>query len=390
MGRVVKWGLLFALLTVIAAVVAAPQFCKRLAVASVYGASDAPLWFYKPRRQIEGEPSPGMPHQSAADQQIDPAALQAAAEYAESHHSRALIVSRRSHLVLEKYWDGAEGRELDNSGDFSRVLTAVMLGIAIGESKIGSVDEPAANYIKEWQGDARKRIRIQDLAQMASGLKPPRFGAAYVRLSSHILDHEVDQPLEVAPGERWLRQNIDPQMLALVIERATAQPFARYVSENLWKRVGASDAFFWQDRAGGVSHADCCMLARPADWMRLAEVLANDGVYLGDEIVRPGWIKQMLTPARANANYGFQVSLHETSGEPITVRDMFSVDGGRYRLWISPSLQLAILRIGGGRDGEDWSDTRIPNLVIRGLRDYVPPAQSPSQTIDPKLYAPGH
>jgi hypothetical protein len=132
------------------------------------------------------------------------------------------------------------------------------------------------------------------------------------------------------------------------------------------------------------------MLARPADWMRLAEVLANDGVYLGDEIVRPGWIKQMLTPARANANYGFQVSLHETSGEPITVRDMFSVDGGRYRLWISPSLQLAILRIGGGRDGEDWSDTRIPNLVIRGLRDYVPPAQSASQTIDPKLYAPGH
>jgi hypothetical protein len=69
---------------------------------------------------------------------------------------------------------------------------------------------------------------------------------------------------------------------------------------------------------------------------------------------------------------------------------MFSVDGGRYRLWISPGLQLAILRIGGGRDGEDWSDTRIPNLVIRGLRDYVPPAQSPSQTIDPKLYAPGH
>jgi CubicO group peptidase (beta-lactamase class C family) len=391
MARALKWGLLVVLLAVIAAVAVAPQFWKRWPVAAIYGSTDAPLWFYRPRELIAGAPASGMPHESAEDQQIEPSALQAAAEYAEQHRSRALIVSRRSHLVLEKYWDGVEGRTLDNSGNLSRVLTTVMLGVAIGESKIGSVDEPAANYIKEWRADDRKRIRIRDLAQMSSGLKASRFGDSEGRLQSDILARHLAQPVDATPGERWLRQNIDPQMLALVIERATAQPYARYVSENLWKRIGAGDAYFWQDRAGGTAHADCCMLARPGDWMRVAEVLANDGVYLGEEILRPGWIKQMLTPAKANANYGFQVWLHDVSAaEPIAVDDMFFVDDGRYRLWISPRLRLAILRIGGGRDGKDWSDTRIPNLIIRGLRDYAPPAVAPSQKIDPNLYAPGH
>src|SRR6186713_1536651 len=106
MERTSKWGLLIALLALLAllaTIAIAPQFWKRLAVVSIYSAEDAPLWFYKPREKIAGAPTPGMPHQSAEDQQIDPAALRAAADYAEQHGSRALIVSRRSHLVLEKY-----------------------------------------------------------------------------------------------------------------------------------------------------------------------------------------------------------------------------------------------------------------------------------------------
>jgi hypothetical protein len=122
--------------------------------------------------------------------------------------------------------------------------------------------------------------------------------------------------------------------------------------------------------------------------MRVAEVLANDGVYLGEEIMRPGWVKQMLTPAAGNHNYGFHVWLREPTGEPLLARDMFFLDGGRYRLWISPSLHLAILRIGGGQDGSDWSNSHIPNLILRGLRDVSPAAAKPSSLIDPKLYAP--
>lgn len=416
LARVLKWVVVAVVLAAVVAALAAPQFCKRLLAASIYGLDDAPLWVYKPRLKIAGASSAGMPHVSAEDQQIDPAALKLAAEYAEAHGSRALIVSRRSHLVMELYWDGADGRVLASSGDLSQALTAVMLGIAIGESKIGSVDEPAANYIKEWQSDSRNRIRIRDLAQMSSGLQPLAYGDTRERLFADTRTRDLSRPLEGTPGERWVRQNIDPQMLALVIERATGEPYARYVSDRLWKRLGASDAYFWEDRQGGAPHADCCMLARPGDWMRLAEVLANDGVYLGDEIVRPGWVNQMFTPAKGNPRYGFNVWLNGTSlrtaasaaseadgnsggagsrvgytGESISVSDMIFINGGRLRLWVSPSLRLSILRIGGGRDGKDLSDSRIPNLIVSGLRDYRPPTPSAAEKkIDPSLYAPGH
>jgi CubicO group peptidase (beta-lactamase class C family) len=388
MARVIKWSLLILLLALIAATAVAPQFAKRAAVAVFYGSDDAPLWFYNPRIKVPGAPSAGPPHESPEDQQINPAVLQAAADYAQAHGSRALIVSRRSHLVLEKTWERTGGRAVDNSGTLSQTIAALMTGIALGEAKIGSLDEPAANYIKEWQADARRAIRIRDLLQMTSGFEPARFGERITRLSANILDRDMARRLASTPGEYRVRQNIDPQMLALVIERATGRPYRLYVSEMLWKRLGASDAYLWLDADDGTPHADCCMLARPGDWMRVAEVLANDGVYLGEEIVRPGWIKQMLTPAHCNRHYGLHMGPPEPADEPLAAHDMCFIDGGRYRLWISPSLHLAILRIGDGADRSDWSNSHIPNLIVGGLRDVAPAAAQPAKPIDPSLYAP--
>lgn len=141
------------------------------------------------------------------------------------------------------------------------------------------------------------------------------------------------------------------------------------------------------------------MLARQGDWIRLAEVLVNDGVYLGHEIVRPGWVRQMLTPAAGNANFGFQVVLGTPwprqlpgaqGAEPFAANDVFSLHGsGKDRLWLVPSLRIAVLRTGRGAQREDWDDSRIPNLVIRGVRDFAP-AVSGGGTPDPSMFVPNH
>jgi hypothetical protein len=288
-------------------------------VASIIVFLSTSQWLHPPRVKITGAPASGPPHVSPELQDFDSAALAAAADAARQLGTRALIVSRRSHIVLEKYWNDTAPRMLTDSGTFSAPLSAVMLGIAMSESKIGSLDEPASNY------------------------------------------------LPGAPVQTLIR-DLDPQTLTQVIERATGQPYAQYVSEKLWKRIGASDAYLSRDR----------VLAYPADWMRLAEVLANDGVYLGEEILRPGWVKKMQ-----------QVRL-STRAQDFAVPDIFVLDGGTQRLWISPSLKLSILQIGGKNNGADWSDTRIPNLIINSLKDYQPPAAAPTRTTNPADYAPGH
>jgi CubicO group peptidase (beta-lactamase class C family) len=132
----------------------------------------------------------------------------------------------------------------------------------------------------------------------------------------------------------------------------------------------------WLDHPGGAAHADRGFFARQGDWLRIAELLLQNGNYQGDEVIVPRWVPELLLPARSNSNYGAYIRRgdHTPPGvTPYVTDDVFLVSGGGNRLWLVPSLQLAILRTGASSD-PDWDDGRIPNFIIRGAHDFVPPA----------------
>jgi CubicO group peptidase (beta-lactamase class C family) len=202
-------------------------------------------------------------------------------------------------------------------------------------------------------------------------------------------------------------RDVDTQMLALLLERATGQRYAEWLSSRLWKPLGAGDAWLWLDRPGGTAHAQCCLVARQGDWLRVAELLLSDGQYQGSRILPAGWVGAMRTSARGNRNYGFQVWLGAPyaaqraysplpgaptshSEEAYAADDVMFLDGyGKYRLWVVPSLGLAILRTGTDpADRADWDDSRIPNLIIRGVSDR--PQSVPGAHVDLSKIVPGH
>jgi CubicO group peptidase (beta-lactamase class C family) len=193
-----------------------------------------------------------------------------------------------------------------------------------------------------------------------------------------VLATALAEPLANKPGSVLLEQAADPQLLALVIEHATGMRYAEFVSEAVWRPIGAGDAWLWLDRPGGTAHADCCMLARQGDWVRIAELLVKDGNYRGEEVIRPGWIARMRGKASAPA------------AEPYAANDLFVVAGnGGNRIWVVPSMHLAIVRMGRlTRHASDWDDSRIPNLIIRSARDYLPPQARPGADIS--KIVPGH
>jgi CubicO group peptidase (beta-lactamase class C family) len=135
------------------------------------------------------------------------------------------------------------------------------------------------------------------------------------------------------------------------------------------------------------------MLAHQGDWIRVGQLLLRDGNYRGDEVMRPGWITLMRTPAQSDPHYGAYVRVRWTPApgqEALATRDLFAVEGeGGNRLWLVPSLQIAILCTGPahGRDAA-WDDARLPNLVIRAARDALPPAAQPGA--DVSALVPGH
>ncbi len=394
-------GKLLALALAAAAVVVVarePVFWKRYFLA-VSGNSGPSSSLYQPRERVAGGNQPTAPRVDPQLESLDPRGLEAAASYAGERDSSALIVSRHEHIVFERYWHGTAFDTLEDGQSFARVVAALAVGAALGERKIHWPDEPIGYFIPSWHDDPRGAITISQLLKMSSGLRAPEpslspWGAS-VRgsLGPDVLAAALAEPLAARPGTVWLEQSADPQLVATVIERATGMRYAQFVSEALWRPIGASDAWLWLDRPGGTAHADCCMLAQQGDWIRIAELLVKDGNYRGEEVIRPGWIARMLVPAAGNATYGSYVRLGKASSagtEPYATEDLFVVEGtGGNRIWVVPSMHLAILRMGRlRRRASDWDDTRIPNLIIRSARDYLPPQVRPGADIS--KIVPGH
>jgi hypothetical protein len=379
-------------------VVREPVFWKRYFLA-LRGSSGPSFQLYEPRERIAGGNEPPAPRVSPELESLDRKALESAASYAGEWDSSALIVSRHEHIVFEKYWYGTGFDTVEDGQSFARIVAALAAGAALSLRHIHWPDEPVGDFISEWRADPRGAITVSQLLKMSSGLRSPTPSlnpwSASVRraLGPDILAAAFAEPLVSKPGDVWVEQSVDPQLLALVIERATGMRYAQFVSQELWRRIGAGDAWLWLDRAGGTAHADCCMLARQGDWIRLAELLIKDGNYRGEEVIRPGWIARMLVPAKGNGRYGSYVRLGKTNPdgvEPYAVGDVFVVEGNAgNRLWLVPSMQLTILRMGRlPRNAAAWDDSRIPNLIIRGARDYQPPQPRPG--LDINNIVPGH
>jgi CubicO group peptidase (beta-lactamase class C family) len=334
------------------------------------------------REVIAGGNSPPAPRVAPEAEQLDPASLEAAARYAGAHRSLALIVSRHDHIVFERYWAGTAFDTPADAQSFTRLLAALAAGAAFSHRLIGWPDEPVGAFVGEWRHDPRGEITVRNLLQSSSGLAGGSEGGAAVDHTAALLR----TPLARTPGITRVEQASDPQLLSLVIERATRQRYASYLSQALWRRIGAADAWLTLDRPGGTAHADCCMLAHQGDWIRIGELLLRDGNYRGDEVIRPGWVTLMRKPAQSDPQYGAYVRVRWPSvpgREAPAARDVFAVEGeGGNRLWLVPSLQIAILCTGvaGGRDA-DWDDNRLPNLIIHAARDALPAAAQPGADI---------
>ncbi len=344
---------------------------------------------YQPRELLAGGNQPPAPRVLPGTELLDVRALEEAARYAGEHGARALIVSRHDHIVFERYWRGSSFETLIDAGSFTPLLGALATGHALSHRQLGWPDEPLGVLLPEWADDPRGAITVRNLLQFSSGLAPAGPADDPYDLAASLRARELAAP----PGSRRLEQAADPQLLAQALQHSTHERYASFVSQAIWRPIGAADAWLWLDHPGGAVHADCCLISRQGDWIRIGELMLRDGNYRGDELMRPGWIAVMRSPSRSDPDFGMSVRVAQRPApgrETYAARDVF-VAGGRdgNRLWIVPSMGIVVLRTGAATEADaGWDDARIPNLVIRGARDYLPPAALPGA--DLSSIVPGH
>ena len=346
------------------------------------------LSWYTPLEKTTGNFSQPLATLTSEDSAIQQDVLQEASDYAELHGSDSLVIQHNGKIVYENYWNDTKPESLFALHSITKTMNALLMGHAIKDGFIDSVDIPAATFIEEWKGSNKENIQIRDLLNMASGIQESyNFEPTSPRIQ-RIMGLDIVAPNIAAetkgkPGTAFLHVNPNSQILGIIIERATGQRFSEYFSEKIWQPLGARDAFFFVDTHGGMVHTDCCMWASIRDLVRVGEMLMHKGVFKGSQIIPAGWVDEMIQPSKANVNYGMQLWIGKEfveyrpydpsttifanyHSEPFQADDVFFLDGlGKKRLYVIPSKSLVILRT--GPNSSEWDDSKLPNLLIGAL-----------------------
>ena len=314
--------------------------------------------------------------------------FEAASTYAEENNSNSLVIQHEGKIVFERYWNDTQSDSLFGLHSLTKTMNAIMMGHAIEDGYVESVDTAASVYIEEWRGTPKEEIKIRDLLNMAGGLKEDYdFSPTSQRIQRvmglDIATANINIGVDVPPGTVFSHVNPNSQMLGIIIQRSSGKRFSEYFSEKLWQPLGARDGYFFVDEEGGMVHTDCCMWASIRDMVRVGEMLMNKGVFQGEQVLPAGWVDQMITPSKANPNYGMQIwlgtehkefrpydarleSFANIHREPYKAEDVFFMDGiGKQRIYIVPSKSLVIVRT--GYNSREWDDSMLPNLIIEAL-----------------------
>jgi CubicO group peptidase (beta-lactamase class C family) len=289
-----------------------------------------------------------------------------------------LLVARDDTILIERYQYGRHDRHRFMSWSMAKTVTAMLIGIAIAEGRIRSVDDAAAAYVPALAETEYGRTSLRHLLQMSSGVRfieeytgkddVSRLAAdTFRQVGSGGVEAVTPFNVRVAPsGTRFYYASVETQVLGLVLRNAVGRPVAEYLQEKIWEPIGAeADATWLIDRAGQEA-TYCCINAVLRDYARLGLLLAHDGHWRGRQIIPAAWIEEATIvrpgqPQPASGGYGYQVWILAGG------QRMFALRGIRGQaIYVDPASRLVMVHTAVRRQARD-PGVREANVLWRSL-----------------------
>jgi CubicO group peptidase (beta-lactamase class C family) len=295
-------------------------------------------------------------------------------QYLDFHPVTGFLIAKGDTILLERYQYGRTDKQRLTSFSMAKTITALLIGIAVQEGAIRSIDEPAEAYVPGLKGSEYGRTPIKALLQMSSGVA---FREVYTDPTSDIatlsrltLGQDPGGSLPAVkrfntrlapPGQRFHYASAETSVLGLVLAHATRRTIADYAREKLWEPLGTEAEATWNMDATGQEVTFAYFNAVLRDWARLGLMLAHDGMWAGKRIVPRAWLLASTTIAPQEghlrlgapwAGYGYQTWL--VAGN----RRMFALRGYRGQFVIvDPETKLVLVQT-AARTGSDAAADR--------------------------------
>lgn len=279
--------------------------------------------------------------------------------YIEAWKGASFLVLKNDTVIYEHYWGDHHPSTLSNSFSAAKTVVSLLVGIAVKDGAIKSIDEPVFHYLPEFTGKGKEKITIRHLLQMASGLswtesgKNPLSDNAESYYGEDLWGLVHRQTVLKKPGEMFYYQSGNSQLLGYIIEKATGKDLAAYASEKLWKPMGAEANAFWSlDKKNGDEKAFCCLYSTTRDFARIGKLLTHHGKWNNKQIIPSDYFDDLVTNGKMtteegvpNTRYGLHIWTYNSNGHPVYYCRGIK---GQYIIAI-PDEQLIIVRTGHKR-----------------------------------------
>jgi len=315
------------------------------------------------------------------DQGIDAAALESAyGEAREIPGSFSLLVQRNGVLVAEEYFHGFTPDSLHDVRSVTKSVISLLVGIAIQEGFIPSVNEPIGTWLAPVVDSIREEvagITLRSFLMMSSGLDWHELdrGSSYSEwwASDDMVQHVVDLPIVHQPGARFIYNTGASHLLSVILTEATGMPTLDFARQYLFDPMDFSGASWLQENRGYYT-GGMGLRITARDMMKIGQMFLDGGLYEGTRIVPSDWVSESTAPRLDTRDavpfgpaYGYLWWVGEGGG-----RDFYFANGyGGQFILVDPDLELVIVAQSSWRGtnwdeaGEQWYE--VLSLIVEGI-----------------------
>jgi len=263
----------------------------------------------------------------------------------------AYVIIKNDSIWFENYYDGYDEDSKSNSFSIAKSYVSGLMGKAIMQGKVKSLDQPVGEFIPEFSEGRAAKMTVGDLSSMASGTN---WDEAYYSPLSITTRAYFDDDLEKVmlglkvvdePGQKFKYASGDTQILAMVIEKATGKKIYDYLTESFWKPLGCENSTLWQvdSEDHDLVKAYCCIASNAKDFARFGKLYKDHGNWNGQQLLDSSFVAKSVKPRFPESpQYGYGFWLKEQLG-----KDFFMMRGhlGQYVI-VQPEDNVIIVRLG--------------------------------------------
>ncbi len=273
-------------------------------------------------------------------------------EFLSNHKTVAFLILRNDSLVYEHYFQGFSRASVLPSFSIAKSFVSALVGIAIAEGKIGSIDQPVTDFIPEMRDTGFRKVTIRNLLEMRSGIKfKESYGSPFAEMPKfyyglNLKKYTLSLKTVTEPGLEYSYQSANTQILAMILERATGKSLAEYMEEKIWMPMGTAYPASWSfdSNKNRETKAFCCINGTAEDFARFGQLFLNKGLVGNDTVVPVNWVNESLT---------IRNDSHDSQGYPYTFHWRVTEDGdyfakgvlGQY-IYVCPAKRIVIVRFG--------------------------------------------